>query len=283
MDFSYPSFYHTLSRKEKVALNTVVTSLYQLDDALCLIWGGSTTVRQTKQPWADVDLWIVMKDLSDSLVRSIKDRLCREFKRIDGVAFVYDGGYLPWLGELLSLFFFPNCTFSIDVGIFDPDHLDSANPGPNPFFVWGQPHNIKSKLKIQKYWKIPEQRMTAVLVNFLKIRKNLTRGNLWNAIEYLSRARRELMGLLVKEVESEATYYIRKDRNIEDFIGKDDLMKLADTCPQYSSVSVAECASKIIRDCLTWAEKNQFDWTLAHELIRLDQWMFHFVEGERTR
>jgi hypothetical protein len=275
MGFRYPPVYNTLHEREKAAVDSVVTRIRRLENALCLIWGGSTSLQPTRPPLTDVDLWLVMREIG-----STKQRLYDDFQEIDGISFVHDGGYLPWLGELLSLFFPPNCTFSIDVGICDLDGLHTANPGPKPFFLWGESIDIASRLKVQKYERSPQQRMMEILVNVLKIKKSLMRGHIWNVIEYLSRARRELMGLLVELSDSKAIYYLRPDRDIEDLIDERHLVRLAETCPQYSAVTVAECASKIIHQCLDWAEKERFDWPLTRELANQDQWFVQFSKSK---
>lgn len=276
MNFNFPSIYDSLNIREKKALKSVLKPLYNLDKALCLIWGGSTTIQTVKQPWTDIDFWLVMKKIGNT-----KQQLYNEFQNIDGLSFIYDAGYFPWLGELLSLFFFQNYTLSIDVGICDLEGLSEANPGPRPCFIWGKSTQITSRLKHQKYQTSPQQRMMKILVNLLKIRKSLLRGHIWNSIEYLSRARRELMGVLAKRFNSNSIYYIRPDRNVEDLIDKKYVKKLAETCPQYSVMSVVKCTSIIIVFCLDWIKKEHIEQSLIKEFKNLRNWFNRFINKGR--
>lgn len=279
---SYPPIYNFFIKKEKKAIKSVIETIYRIKYSSCLIWGGSTILRPKRTSNTDIDFWIITKSVSN-----LKKQLFQNFQQIEGVTFIFDSGYLPWLGELVSIFFFHNCTFSIDVGICNPNNFNLANPGPTPFFVWGKTSSIMKKLKIQRYETIDSQRMTKIMVNLLKIRKALKRGYIWNAIEYISRARRELMGLVCKQKKIKSIYYTRADRNIEDFISQNNRVGLSKLCPQYSAESVSRCVTELIQQCLNIQNQKQPEWHLWYELKRLQEWFLDFskklIKNEKTK
>lgn len=248
MRWNFPAIYHSFTTDEQQILNAVLIKLAAADGVQCIFWGGSTTIAATRQPGSDVDLWVVL-----SSVNKAKRKLQDKLHDLNSVTYVYDGGYLPWLGHFLSIYFFPDCSFSVDIGFCDTQDLSAVNPGPNPFFVYGAPEaveQVSTLLKHQEYEVTPETRAGRILVNMIKIRKCLRRGHIWNAQEYLKRARSELIGIMLHHREQKPIYYTRPERDAEDFLSVEERKCLSETCPKYSAKSVATCSEKLISECL---------------------------------
>jgi len=273
----YPKIYQSFSKDERTVIDSVIDQLYRIDKTIGLIWGGSSTLANPKPRWSDLDFWLIVDDPS-----STKKKLHANFKKLKHLTFVHDGGYLPWLGEFLSLFFFQGCLFSIDVGITKVADLDKLNVGPKPFLLWGDPSQLLTRLKHQKYRLKTEIRLENILINVLKIRKCLAQNYLWNAIEYLSRARSHLIGIIVNYPEQDLIFYTRAERKIEDYLNREQLTRLSKTCPNYSKSDIAKCTSILIEECLTSLQAQGFLWPLSEELETQHQWLLRLLNNKGT-
>jgi hypothetical protein len=234
-----PSVYSTLTKNEQAAVSDVIEVLISMPSVECLFWGGSTAYSNVRD-LADVDLWLVVQE-ADSVYSTLQQQLAS----VPHARVVYNSGFLPWLGRLLTVLFFHGCTFSIDIGVCQREDLAAANPGPKPFPVWGDTSAAFALLRPQRYEVPPEQRVATLLINLIKIRKNLLRGYLWEAYECLSRARREIMGLLLPKDVAKRIYYSRADRDIEDYVTTDVLKALELTAPAYSCSAIATAAVQL--------------------------------------
>jgi len=129
----YPSYYYALGPMVRDVLDVLLEKLVEIESVKCVFWGGSTSLAGWRSPDSDVDLWAVVTKNP----KSVKHALQCGIEHLREVSYTYDGGHLPWLGDFLSVYFFPTCTFSVDIGFCSPNELPTTNPGPTPFFIYG--------------------------------------------------------------------------------------------------------------------------------------------------
>lgn len=175
-----------------------------------LIGGGSSSLGQHSDG-SDVDLWLIV-DRPKATKRVIAKRL----SALPELTLVHDGGFFPWMGELTTLFFYPDASVAIDIGFCSERMLSDINPGPSPFVFWGNARRIRAALQAQRYADLPDRRLSRFFVNIIKVRKNVARGHLWDASECLMKARRELMGLVLDQIDGKRIHYSRPERGFED-------------------------------------------------------------------
>jgi hypothetical protein len=259
----YPPYFFLLNADERAVLETIVSCLTELKFAIGLVWGGSTSRLTTRDELADVDLWLLVRD---GMVRESRDELLRALANVKNASFVLAVGEFDFFGDLVSSFFFPGCVFGVDIGICTLGRLKTATPGEKSILLWGVWPDAADQRESRRTGPAASRRLDVILTNLIKVRKALARGYFWNAIEYTSRARRELMGLMVGDGPMRETRYSRADHSIEKRMSSEDRQELAFTCPHYSRPSIAACASKIGQMSIRWAEEAVIPWPPISEL-----------------
>jgi hypothetical protein len=254
--FNYPQYFYLLDQSERVAVEQVTSGLIAIESSIGLRWGGSTPDLLNRTELSDVDLWLLVQDGTELRVRNEVASLSA---RLNDVVFVFESGPFEFFGHLVSLFFFDGCSFGVDVGVCTTPMLEAATPGKSSVLVWGtwpqpQPHWGR------RNGPPADRRLGAILANLVKVRKALHRGYYWNAIEYTSRARRQLMGLLVGDGPTKELRYSRSDHSVEGVMSEADLRELSVTSPHYSQADIAECASRVGRISIRWAEERGIEW-----------------------
>lgn len=203
-----------------------------------LILGGSNTVGS--QLPGDIDLWFVV-----DVPVAVKKHVEHEAWLLPDVNYVHDAGFFPWLGELLTVFFFPDATFIVDIGFCSRAMLPETNTGPSPIFLWGDALSVLPLLRTQSYAAPPTVRLGRLFANLVKVRKNLVRGHLWDATECLTKARRELMGLSLDRLDLQGIRYTRTERRIEEVLPGDIVAAITDTYPQLDAVDIRRAAVRL--------------------------------------
>jgi hypothetical protein len=240
----WPSAFDGFACENRTVLWTVIDIIAAVDGVRCAFWGGSSRFLPRPAVWADIDIWVILDAVADQPA-ALRGRV----ENLPSLAFVHEPGHLPWFGHLLSLFFFPGCTFAVDVGLCTGADLPALNPGANPALLLGEEtvfHEVCSALRPQHYRRNPKSRAEKLLANLLKTRKSLTRGHFWNAIECLSRARHEMIGIIVQErSESRHIYYVRPERDAEDYLDYQERRLLAATAPRYDAGEIAAAACSL--------------------------------------
>lgn len=275
MELSYPPVFIRLTDAERSVTQGVLTLLANTQSVNCIVWGGSTTLPHTLSRWRDIDLWVVTSD-----PRLVRDRLAT-YKEHPDISFTYPGGRFPWFGELVSLFFFPDSSFSIDVGICSQDDLRSANAGPDPTFVWSDGTIDHSLFVSQTYSIAPDASVARILIHLLKLRKSVDRGHVLNAVEVISWARSDYIGLLKSKLPLPSINYSRASRGAEDILDRNTLTALGETCPQPSCTSVAECGARIGNMTLEWLRRNETHTSLWHQLQDITLWLEQYGSPAR--
>lgn len=276
MIIKYPPSYHKLTSLEKKVFHQVFEKLTKLKDAICILWGGSSSVSSRKQVFSDIDLWVVTDKIDNS-----KKIMTRFLSNFDDIIYIHDGGYLPWLGEFLTLIFFPGCTFSIDIGFCTLESVSAINPGSSPYFLFGENKiikQVKNRLEPKDYKESLKKRADSIFINGLKIRKNLSREQFWNCIEYINRARRELMGIFIFPKRSDPIKSLRPDRGIEKYLKKNEKSFFIQTYPRFDPSSISYCTSKIVAECLVRAG-HLLSEKVYTELSCLEKWLKEFSKS----
>jgi len=241
-----------------------------------LVWGGSRTAEDASHYPGDVDFYILVTERT-----ALSDLLARELSELPHLTLLHRAGYLPWMGELLTLFFFPTCNFAVDIGVLSQDDVPTAYPGRAPHVMWGTDRDLAGLLQPRSYARPDAARSTDVLVNLVKIRKNLLRGHLWNALEYVTRIRRQLMGVMIQD-EAVRLRTFRPDREAEEFLQREDLAFLTSTVPTYAAQDIARCASDLTRTLLARVTLPNEEGYVVPLLARMQEWLEHFAEGGMT-
>lgn len=278
MRYRLPRAYTHLESSRRAIVRDVLGRLAAIRGDTGVIWGGSTTIRPLQQRLIDVDLWFITNH-----VRSVKTELYQSFHDLKALTFVHQAGLYDWFGDLLSLFFFDDMSFAVDVGVCSPRRLSHLNPGPRPFVVWGNERKLLAKLKTQYYLVSPEQRVWRIIVNLLKCRRSLSRGYLWDAIEYLQRARREVIGLADLRAQGEVIYYSRPEHGVEDRMDDSLRILLARTCPSYNPSSIARCCASVAEACTKYATERVRTGEWQRPLARIRDWHTRLVQAQGQR
>jgi len=231
-----------------------------------LLMGGSATAGLPDP--GDLDFWLVV---DDPLIA--KTTIASRVGALPSLNYVHDAGFFPWLGELITICFFPDARLCIDVGLCSPRMLADANPGPNPIVLWGDAQLLRSFLRQQLYKDLPTNRLGRLFVNLLKVRKNVGRGHLWDAVECLAKARREVMALRVDTLQPCGIRYSRAERRIEDTLSTEELSQMADTYPALTRQAILAAAVRVCEIAEAMAASSCPNGTWSCRLSELRQSM----------
>lgn len=275
MSSNYPPYYNTLTYSNKKVIDQVLSELTKLQGVICIFWGGSTSLSPEERVFSDIDLWVVSEEFQglDKLISLLSSRL-------DNLSYIDNGGFFPWLGHLITIIFFPGSTLSIDVCFCMIEELETLNPGPSPYFIFGEKKDVEHVINhlLPKYYEEPlQKRAGLIFINGLKIRKNLYRGSLWNCIEYLNRARRELMGIICHGRRDDPIKYLRPDRGIEKYLNNDEKHLLMQTYPKLNSSSISKCTSIIISRSILYVE-HLISKKTVESFLNLEQWFMKYSD-----
>ena len=278
-EISYPPVVASFDAKRRLIIESIVRHAASVEGMICILWGGSSVIAQNDLPeFADIDLWLV----TEEPVKTKQD-LLSQYCELPHLTFMHDAGLLPWFGNLISLFFFPDCSFSVDVGIAGCNDVPFLNCGPAaPSCVFGDFAAVCPELGLPDYSCAPKERIAVIMVNLRKIKKSISRGYLWNAIEYVSRARRELIGLMKDAAGQGRNCHSRPEHSVEDCLPPGDLLALEGTCPSYDSVSIARCTVRISQLALVQIRHHNLSqiWVTAFTQIATDLEV-RSIPGER--
>ena len=203
----------------------VIQAIPEVD---CVISGGSRSPLQHCDEWADLDLWVMVQKNSSSIAAA----LCQRLQGIAGTL-VNGGRFLPWLGHLVSVYVMPDIRFAIDVGVSEWNSFSSLGFGKTPVLVHSArplPKNCEVDQCSQVY--LTATRGIELLENCVKTRKNLARGYHFDAIEFLSRARRELIRLMLPQGHK----FFRPEKRIENELPDAALEMVRSTYPDAISL-----------------------------------------------
>ena len=213
----------------------------------CVIWGGSLAKYRKSIPLADLDLWIITSRGASELETVFLEKLA-EMSDI----LIKAGTNIPWFGRLVTLYSMPDCNFSVDIGIVNKSSMSTISPGPG-WAIISPPLGHADKCAIPESFTINKpstnksqtERLMEIVSNCIKLRKNLERGFIYNTLEYISRARRELIGLLIND---QSHPYERSENKVELYLSPEYLEKLSHTHPNGLDVdSIIKATLNIIQ------------------------------------
>ncbi len=163
-----------------------------------------------------------------------------------GVKGVIPQGVFPWLGRCFTVIS-DGWRFSVDLG-FVTDEDASCFPWPSTSIVLADSQATIGKciLRDKLIGKRPSRRIDpSYSVGTMAIYKGLkscTTGEVFNAVEMCSQARRELIKLLrTRQGGQAASYFGRPERRIEQVLDRTILERLRGTFPRPASADVRRC------------------------------------------
>lgn len=239
-----PSNLQTLEPTRKRILSEILRMLESFEDVYAIILGGSTCGSNPRSD-GDIDIWLYVKDKCVT-AKLIKDNL----DKIPLFQHVIDAGYLPWFGKLTTCYFFSDCCFSIDLGCCEIEDAHTINTGPGFKVLWSDAQTeefIKIATEKRRFIKPTTQRADTILSNILKLRKALDRNDLFGALEYLARGRRELFGIIRDKCNSASDWYERPDRDSSSYLSEGLRTRLSLTVSTLDEKDLKRAASELIK------------------------------------
>ncbi len=176
---------------------------------------GGSLARNSGDSHSDLDLIVL---LSDDGLEDIHIRRMIAYAKTQPMYYEHSvARSLPYFGELLTLFFF-DLSFNIDIGFFGPKRL--SNTVLEDYGVIALDHSGKLRAERDHVHPSPMSRDydEEMWINLWKVKKSVCRKNYWRANEYLSRARRSVVALMMREQGAPIYYPGREDDNIEKYI-----------------------------------------------------------------
>lgn len=245
---NYPDEFFRLVDCKQEALRDVINILVSTPKVLGVLWAGS--IRRKKSfELSDIDLFCNVTNPN-----TLQIKLLATFSSLNNVEIVVNQGYFPWMGELLTIFYKFIPDFAIDIGLVDSNKASTFFWEPEGFILFDNNNMIhnsrKDLMNSPNFTQQPFQAKTPfqnIILLLKKIRKNLSRGHLWNCIEYISTARRNLMIILRLYVLKDDDYLGRVERDIEDVLPQEMLDDLKKTQPELEKLSIVNCALIIAR------------------------------------
>lgn len=197
---------------KRVALEGVLEIIKAMPNIGAVILGGSLAASNPSFD-GDIDLWILTSD-PISCVGALRDGSTD----LVGFSYFLDNGHVPWFGRLITLFFNSGCDIGIDAGFVTNGDVDNVNTGPGSIVLWAEKRAqafVERATQKRSFRRTPDERARKVLSNIVKLKKAVDRGEKWGALEYISRARREVLGMIRDSSDSGAHWYERPDRKVE--------------------------------------------------------------------
>lgn len=233
-----------LSTHKAKLVDQVLAAISELAGIHAVILGGSMAAFVPRLD-GDIDLWV----LADDPLAAFQ-HLQRSSKTFDGLTRQYDAGFFPWFGRLLTLFFHPDCSFGIDIGFMSDEDIGNINTGAGCRILWAANRHdarLLPALQRRSFRQSPENRAERILANVVKLRKSVARRELWGSFEYLSKARRELIGIFRDDTERAAEWYERPDRELDGLLSPRQQEELKTTLCALDAQEILTCARNIIK------------------------------------
>ncbi|MDP8255267.1 MAG: NAD(P)-dependent oxidoreductase [Candidatus Alcyoniella australis] len=266
MGLILPPGYEKLRFEERKILDDILRKVLALDDIQCLVWGGSSVFGGVERG-SDVDLWAIVADPENA-----ERNLLEDISYMDTPMHVHVHGYLRWFGRLITILFFHGCRFAVDVGLAKPEMLTELNIGPTYWIVWVSSdinkEIIVNSLQPRNFTSSPELRSSSLLMNLVKLRKSIRNCDRWNAHEYLSRARRDLMGIIRDKKTHIDHHYSRPERGLEKHLTATEHSELASTLADIDLKTVTQAAIRVGRLALAKVQEDLSDY-LRGQLINV--------------
>lgn len=271
-----PREFHKFTPSQQNELLRVLTLLRSYSEITGVLWVGTASKGEIDD-YSDADFLCFVKNQTTQILKSsIMDKI----KIMSNVRLVLDQGYLPWLGQLITIFYKTDSFFSIDIGFIETDKLDTFSIEPSAYALWDTDKLIEHVRKGYYSSSNLKDPYSDIFLQLFKIRKNLIRGHLWNSIEYINRARRALMLILRKSVPEAKNFSGRAERNVEDVLSPITLEKLSKTQPKVSSKDIALCSILIGEWALKEAHNYSINPEIEKELKSLIEWMSNFIQSK---
>jgi 3-hydroxyisobutyrate dehydrogenase-like beta-hydroxyacid dehydrogenase len=226
MKLKTPQCIDSLDPRHREVVDGVLGAILTLESVKAVILGGSLAGSLPKAD-GDVDLWVFVANPSGAAAILKQTILC-----IPGTEYVLDAGHVPWFGRLLTVLAFPGCMFGIDIGLATEDDAQQINTGPGAIVLWSDPQAesfLALALERRSFRRTPLNRAERVLDNLRKLKKAVDRGENWGALEYVARARREVLGLIRDGNHLSADWYERPDREVAAYLSSEQAQTLTST------------------------------------------------------
>jgi 3-hydroxyisobutyrate dehydrogenase-like beta-hydroxyacid dehydrogenase len=228
----------------QTVLRAVLYAIDSVKGVRAIVLGGSIAGNARRTP-GDADLWVFVDDVSLA-----SETLKNIASSLPNLTLLYDAGHLPWFGYLLTFLFYPGCTSAVDVGLAKAEDALRINTGPGAVVLWSR-SDAKSILDIalqrRRFRSTPAKHAESVLMNLVKLNKAIDRGEKWGALEYVSRARREVIGILRDAHPAAVDWYERPDREIEGLLTDDQREGLSATHCQLDGNELAAAGRALAR------------------------------------
>jgi hypothetical protein len=153
--------------------------------------------------------------------------------------------FLAQFGHLLSAYSGDCYEHSVDVGFLDPAELRKVRLEPYGQILLDYRGYLQRAQKFPPRHPLRRDYQADVLLNALKVRKHLLRGNHWRASHYLSQARLALIAAIRTQLGQEF-YPDRPDHDIASALPAKLLDSLSNTWPQLTDESLAFCMSRVL-------------------------------------
>jgi len=204
----------SLEQKRRDIARRVSCHLMRHRDIAGLMIGGSLA-RGTGDHYSDLDLIV---PLSHDSREDIHMRRMLVWVKDEPTYYEHSiARGLPFFGDLLTLFFF-GLSFNIDIGFFGPNRLSNTTLEHYGIIALDRSGKLRTERDSNRSSSLPRDYDEEIWINLWKVRKAVSRKNYWRANEYLSRARRAVVSLLLREQEVPIHYQGREDDHIERLI-----------------------------------------------------------------
>lgn len=205
---------HSLGKKKQDIIRRISCQLMMHHNIDGVMIGGSLA-RNSGDIHSDLDLIVLLSD--DEMEDFHISRMITYAKAQPMYCEHSVARSLPYFGELLTLFFF-DLSFNIDIGFFGPKQLSNTVLENYGKIVLDRSGKLRSERDRVHPSPMSREYDEEIWINLWKVKKSVWRNNYWRASEYLSRARRSVVALMMREQGSTIYYPGREDDHIEQFI-----------------------------------------------------------------
>jgi hypothetical protein len=264
----------------KRTLRSILRKLVEEEAVAGILWGGSHW-RTGADALSDCDVFCHMRPYS----QRIRSQILKRLAECEETTLMIDQGNLPWFGDLVTLILQRHESFSIDIGFVGNRLAYKFFWEPTGFVIKDVSGTIRRSISANLRKGNTNQfglrdPFKNLLLLILKIKKNLLRGHLWNAYEYVNQARRYLMFMLRHVYVHDDDYLGRPDRDVDRVLPAAVMERLLATSAEVSQASIRRSITRILdwSKELTGAESFDLDDLLAAEIERGGDWFRVRVE-----
>jgi len=173
------------SRIEKPVLRTL--QLLEIEEcAAAGVWSGSSSKTGKMEGDLDIIIFATPHEKMNDLIS-----LCEENLLSDALDVVQITPFLQFMGTLVTVYYAPDYTQSVDFGVVGENWWDIIRIEPYAKFLWMK-ENF-SKVETGLSWQVERSPKCEFWICVWKIRKAVLRKNIPRARAYLDRARRALL------------------------------------------------------------------------------------------